>query len=91
MSVSLLTPDEVAALCGYSRKAIYRAIERGEPRATKRCSRWRISARDVELWLEDGVPLTDNGSGTARGRTLPPVALPRGSFGALLASEEECA
>jgi excisionase family DNA binding protein len=87
----LLTPDEVASLCGYSRKAIYRAIERGELPATKRCSRWRILAEDVERWLEDGVRVVDNDSRISRERTLPPVALRRGSFGALLAREEELA
>lgn len=85
----LLTADEVASVCGYSRKAIYRAIERGELRATKRCSRWRIAAEDVERWLEEGVHVVDNGSGPTRARALPPVTLLRGSFGALLASEEE--
>jgi excisionase family DNA binding protein len=85
----LLTPDEVASVCGYSRKAIYRAIERGELRATKRCSRWRISAEDLVRWLEEGMLEVDNGSVTAPKRTLPPVALPRGSFSALLASDEE--
>jgi excisionase family DNA binding protein len=87
----LLTPDEVASLCGYSRKAIYRAIERGELRATKRCSRWRILAEDVERWLEDGVRVVDNESRITRKRTLPPVALRRGSFASLLAREEELA
>jgi excisionase family DNA binding protein len=85
----LLTPDEVASVCGYSRKAIYRAIERGELRATKRCSRWRISAEDLERWLVEGLHVVDNSSGTTRARALPPVSVPRGSFNALLASEEE--
>jgi excisionase family DNA binding protein len=85
----LLTADEVASLCGYSRKAIYRAIERGELRATKRCSRWRILTEDVERCLQEGLPVVDNDLQTARERKLPPVALQRGSFAALLASEEE--
>jgi ketosteroid isomerase-like protein len=52
MSV-LLSPEPVAEFCGYSRKAIVRAIERGELRATERCSRWtppverRILDREV--------------------------------------------
>jgi excisionase family DNA binding protein len=84
----LLSPDEVASLCGYSRKAIYGAIERGELRATKRCSRWRISADDLRAWLE-GVPAPASREAIPRRNTLPPAPLPRGSFRALVASEEE--
>jgi excisionase family DNA binding protein len=85
----LLSPNEVASLCGYSRKAIYGAIERGELRATKRCSRWRISVDDLRAWLEEGVPARASREATVRRRTLPPAPLPRGSFRALVASEEE--
>ena len=48
----LLAPDEVAAICGLSRKAVYRAIERGELRASKLCSRLRITLEDVDSWIE---------------------------------------
>ena len=48
----LLRPDEVAALCGLSRKAVYRAIERGELRASKLCSRLRVTGEDVDRWIE---------------------------------------
>jgi excisionase family DNA binding protein len=85
----LLSPDEVARLCGYSRKAIYGAIERGELRATKRCSRWRIAVDDLRAWLEEGVPAPASREATPRRRTLPPAPLPRGSFRALVAREEE--
>jgi excisionase family DNA binding protein len=85
----LLSPDEVASLCGYSRKAIYGAIERGELRATKRCSRWRISADDLRAWLEEGVPARAGRDATRRRRTLSPAPPPRGSFRALVASEED--
>jgi excisionase family DNA binding protein len=85
----LLSPEEVANLCGYSRKAIYGAIDRGELRATKRCSRWRISVDDLRAWLEEGVPAPASGEATVRRKTLPPVPLPRGSFRALVASEKE--
>jgi excisionase family DNA binding protein len=84
----LLSPYEVACLCGYSRKAIYGAIERGELRATKRCSRWRISVHDLRAWLDEGVPPPTRREARPR-KTLPPVPLPRGSFRALVASEEE--
>lgn len=48
----LLAPDEVASLCGLSRKAVYRAIERGELRASRLCSRLRIWPDDVDRWIE---------------------------------------
>ena len=86
---ALLSPDEVARLCGYSRKAIYGAIERGELRATKRCSRWRISVHDLRVWLEEGVPAPASREAVPRRRALPPAPVPRGSFRALVASEEE--
>jgi excisionase family DNA binding protein len=85
----LLSPDEVASLCGYSRKAIYGAIERGELRATKRCSRWRIFVDDLRAWLEEGVPAPASRQANRRGRALPQAPLLRGSFRALVASEEE--
>jgi excisionase family DNA binding protein len=86
----LLTPEQVASLCGYSRKAIYRAIERGELRATKRCSRWRLWPSDVEHWLEEGVhsPPAVARSANRPSRT-PTRSTPRGSFRALLVTQEE--
>ena len=48
----LFRPDEVAAMCGLSRKAVYRAIERGELRASKLCSRLRITPEDIDSWIE---------------------------------------
>jgi excisionase family DNA binding protein len=88
MSV-LMSPEQVAEFCGYSRKAIYRAIERGELRATKRCSRWRIWAEDLELWLEGGVPVHENGGARRQVSAPTPTPRRRGSFRALLATEEE--
>jgi excisionase family DNA binding protein len=83
----MLAVEEVASLCGLSRKAIYRAIERGELRATKRCSRWRIWREDLVAWLEDGInepatPATE----PRRARRSAPRPL-RGSFRQLLESE----
>jgi excisionase family DNA binding protein len=48
----LLAPDEVAAICGLSRKAVYRAIERGELRASRLCSRLRITPEDLDDWID---------------------------------------
>ena len=39
-------------MCGLSRKAVYRAIERGELRASKLCSRLRITPEDIDSWIE---------------------------------------
>ena len=47
----LLSPEQVATTCGLSRRAVYRAIERGELPATKLCSRLRIVLDDFESWL----------------------------------------
>jgi excisionase family DNA binding protein len=47
-----MSPEDVAAKCGLSRKAIYRAIERGELAATRLCSRIRIRPQDVDQWIE---------------------------------------
>jgi excisionase family DNA binding protein len=85
----LLTPSEVAKVCGYSRKAIYAAIERGELRATKRCSRWRISEDDLKAWLDEGVPSAQSRTTHTQGKSLPRLPLPRGSFRALEASARE--
>ena len=55
----LLSPTDVAAICGLSRRAVYDAIKRGELRAFKLCSRLRISTADVDAWLAASlVPVT---------------------------------
>jgi excisionase family DNA binding protein len=48
------SPSEVAELVGLSRKAIYRAIERGELAASRVSSRLRIRPADIDSWLEAG-------------------------------------
>jgi len=58
-AVRLLSPTDVAAMCGLSRRAVYDAIKRGELRAFKLCSRLRISTADVDAWLAASlVPIT---------------------------------
>jgi excisionase family DNA binding protein len=52
VAASLLSPEDVAKHCGLSRKAVYRAIERGELPASKLCSRLRIRPEDVERWID---------------------------------------
>ena len=76
-----LRPVEAAALAGLSTKAIYRAIDRGELRAVRLCSRLRIPRDAFEAWIA---------SSTVRSRppaaVVPPPAPPpvRGSFRQLL-------
>jgi len=67
----LLSPEDVAHRCGLSRKAVYRAIERGELRASRLCSRLRVRAEDVEAWIEANAV-------TPVGRRVParPTSLP---------------
>jgi excisionase family DNA binding protein len=61
----LLSPEDVASACSLSRRAVYRAIERGELPAARLCSRLRIRFEDFESWLETNrvEPVT---------RVLPP-------------------
>jgi excisionase family DNA binding protein len=46
------SPKEIASICGLSPRAIYRAISRGELRATRLCGRLRCRTVDVEKWIE---------------------------------------
>lgn len=50
-----LTVNDVAASCGLSPRAIYRAIRRGELRASRLCSRLRIDPTDVACWIAAGL------------------------------------
>jgi excisionase family DNA binding protein len=48
----MLTVQAVAEQCGLSGKAIYRAIDRGELKAFRLCSRLRVRRDDMESWIE---------------------------------------
>jgi excisionase family DNA binding protein len=68
---ALLSPEDVARRCGLSRKAVYRAVGRGELRAARILSRLRIDPRDVEAWIRANiVDASCPGPAPAR-RTLP--------------------
>jgi excisionase family DNA binding protein len=69
----LLSADDVARLCGLSRKAVYRAIERGELKAFRLCSRLRIEPGALDAWLEGNVVRQ---SGRAASPWIPPARLP---------------
>jgi excisionase family DNA binding protein len=47
-----LKPSEAAEITGLSTRAIYRAIERGELRAARLCSRMRIPRAAFDEWVE---------------------------------------
>jgi excisionase family DNA binding protein len=52
-----VTVTETARASGFSRQAVYRAIERGDLRASVVCSRLRIHPDDFLAWMEgDRVP-----------------------------------
>lgn len=51
----LLSPEDVARRCSLSRKAVYRAVARGELRAARILSRLRIDPGDVEAWLHASI------------------------------------
>jgi excisionase family DNA binding protein len=50
-----LRPAEAAELAGLSTRAIYRAIQRGELRATRLCSRLRIPHDAFDEWVAGGA------------------------------------
>jgi len=52
MTAPLLSPEEVAQLCGLSRRAVYRAIDRGELKASRLCSRLRVRHEDLDAWVD---------------------------------------
>lgn len=49
----LLSPEDVARVCGLSRRAVYRAIARGELRAARLCHRLRIHPAELERWIAE--------------------------------------
>ncbi len=51
----LLSPEEVAGVCGLSRRAVYRAITRGELDAARLCNRLRIQPAELERWIGESA------------------------------------
>ena len=80
----LLRVSEAAELAGLSTRAIYRAIERGELRAARLCSRLRIPRAAFDEWIERSAVRPAEPP-----PALPPPPMPVGSFRALLAHREE--
>ena len=82
----LLRVSEAAELAGLSTRAIYRAIERGELRASRLCSRLRIPRAAFDEWIERS---TVRPAEPPAAPAPPPPPMPAGSFRALLARREE--
>ena len=62
---------------------MYRAIEPGELRASRLCSRLRVRLEDVDAWIDaNGV------DPAVRIGPSPPLALPRNGLRRLLATSE---
>jgi len=54
-SERFLTPQEVAQITGLHVAVVRRAIERGDLKASKLCSRLRIRRADFDAWVEQNV------------------------------------
>jgi excisionase family DNA binding protein len=80
-----LCPAEAAELAGLSTRAIYRAIQRGELRAVRLCSRLRIPREDFDDWVARSEVRVEHAP-IVRTRQVP--ALARGSFRRLLSAED---
>ena len=55
LSSQFLSPRDVADITGLHVAVVRRAIERGELRAHKLCSRLRIRQEDFEIWLDSNI------------------------------------
>ena len=84
----LLSPAQVAQICGRSRRAVYDAIGRGELEAFRICARLRISSAALADWLRRSVvPPRPTQPGVAS--RLPRTVERRGRFKAKLAASAE--
>lgn len=81
-SEHLLSPEEVAHICGLSRRAVYRAIARGELRAARLCHRLRVHPEELDRWIAEETPSTTLPMSRPARRSVPPAR--RGSLRALL-------
>jgi len=83
----LLSPEEVARACGLSRRAVYRAIARGELQAARLCNRLRVQPTELERWIGEQT-VAPEASTPTRPRMSAETARP-GSLRALLGGTEE--
>jgi len=79
-----LRPEEAAELAGLSKRAIYRAIQRGDLHAVRLCSRLRIRREDFDEWVtQSAVRIEPRPAVVVR-----PLPTTRGSFRRLFAEGE---
>ena len=78
-----LRPAEAAKRAGLSTRAIYRAIQRGELRAVRLCSRLRIPRDGFDEWIARAAVRVE-----PRAVEVRAVPAARGSFRRLLAGGE---
>jgi excisionase family DNA binding protein len=78
----LLSPEDVARVCGLSRRAVYRAIARGELRAARLCHRLRVQPAELERWIGEQTLSADLPARPRRSR--PSRNVPGGGLRALL-------
>ena len=64
----LLSPEDVARACGLSRRAVYRAIARGELRAARLCHRLRVHPAELERWIAEETSGTNQSVPTRTSR-----------------------
>lgn len=83
----LLSPEEVARACGLSRRAVYRAIARGELRAARLCHRLRVQPAELERWV--GEQTLTPAPPTSGRVTRSMRSVRRGSLRAMLDGVEE--
>ena len=83
----LLSPEEVARACGLSRRAVYRAIARGELRAARLCHRLRIRPAELERWIGEKTLAPESPAPMRSSR--PAGIAPRGSLRAKLGEAAE--
>lgn len=78
----LLSPEDVARACGLSRRAVYRAIARGELRAARLCHRLRVHPAELERWIAEET--STSGSSVPMRSARRSVVTRRGSLRAML-------
>ena len=84
-SWQLLSPADVAHAYKLSRKTIYRAIERGELRASRIGNRLRIRPEDCQTWLDSNTVSSEAHRGVPIGST---TSRPRRRIRDLLETEQ---
>ncbi len=78
-----LRPAEAATLADLSTRAIYRAIQRGELRAVRLCSRLRIPRDGFDEWIARAAVRVE-----PRAVEVRAVPAARGSFRRLMAGDD---